>query len=77
VGGFGKGVGDPPGMNAVLVFGLRASADLGFSSDVLHAYLGLASLALIERSDLERVDPTFCISERARSNLSRVLWWKD
>jgi len=55
VGGFGKGVGDPPGMTG----------------------LGLASLALMDESELESLDPTFCTSKRARSNLFRACWWKD
>lgn len=54
----------------------RNETDRKLASDVLHAYLGLASLALIGHTDLENINPTFCISKRARSKLSRVSWWR-
>jgi hypothetical protein len=31
---------------------------------------------LIDHSELRNIDPTFCISQHARSNLSRVSWWR-
>ena len=56
----------------------RLNADFHTSHpDILHAHLGLATLAAIGEPELEPLDPAFCISERARSNLLRVSWWRD
>ncbi|KAK2768860.1 hypothetical protein FQN54_000720 [Arachnomyces sp. PD_36] len=48
---------------------------VGHLPDVMHSYLGLASLALTGESDLEDLDPTFCTSKRARSHLESLPWW--
>ncbi|KAL1958797.1 hypothetical protein VTO42DRAFT_3916 [Malbranchea cinnamomea] len=44
--------------------------------DVLHSYLGLASLGLLGEQDLDEVDPTFCTSKRARQHLESLPWWR-
>jgi geranylgeranyl transferase type-1 subunit beta len=54
IGGFGKGVGDPP--------------------DILHAYLGLATLSLLGKDGVKPVDPTLCISTEAVGRIGRLRW---
>lgn len=44
--------------------------------DVLHSYLGLASLGLFGESELDEVDPAFCTSKRVRQHLESLSWWK-
>lgn len=56
IGGFGKGVGEPP--------------------DVLHAYLGLATLSIIGKDGLKPIDPTLCISIDAAERIARLSWKK-
>ena len=46
-------------------------------SDILHAFLGLAALSLMGEEKVEPMDPSFCMSLRARENLRRVPWWND
>lgn len=41
----------------------------------MHAYLGLAALALTGEEELLAFDPMFCISWKARQNLKRTSWW--
>ncbi|QSS62259.1 geranylgeranyl transferase type I beta subunit [Histoplasma capsulatum] len=43
--------------------------------DLLHSYLGLASLGLFGEAGIARVDPTFCTSKRARRHLESLPWW--
>jgi len=43
-------------------------------ADLLHSYLGLATLALYEEPGLKSVDPTFCFSTDAAAKLTHVAW---
>ena len=36
--------------------------------DILHSYLGLAALATMRDPELRSIDPTLCISMRAKEN---------
>ena len=47
------------------------------SKDILHSYLGLASLAAMKEPGLQRIDPTLCISIRARQHLESMPWRQD
>ena len=48
--------------------------------DILHSYLGLATLAMYdacqERDGLSPLDPVLCISKRARKSLVESRWWR-
>jgi geranylgeranyl transferase type-1 subunit beta len=57
IGGFGKGVGEPP--------------------DVLHAYLGLATLSILGKDELKHIDPTLCISVDAADRIGRLRWKRE
>ncbi|PGH04421.1 hypothetical protein AJ79_07077 [Helicocarpus griseus UAMH5409] len=48
---------------------------VGEPPDLLHSYLGLASLALFDEAGIASVDPTFCTSKRARHHLETLPWW--
>ncbi|KAK2788325.1 hypothetical protein FQN53_003859 [Emmonsiellopsis sp. PD_33] len=47
----------------------------GDPPDLLHSYLGLASLGLFKEAGIASVDPTFCTSKRARQHLESLPWW--
>ncbi|KAI1907050.1 geranylgeranyl transferase type-1 subunit beta [Ophidiomyces ophidiicola] len=49
---------------------------VGELPDVLHSYLGLASLSLLGEPEIDRIDPAFCTSKRARQHLESLPWWK-
>ncbi|KAH0543503.1 hypothetical protein FGG08_002171 [Glutinoglossum americanum] len=44
--------------------------------DILHSYLGLAALSTMEEPGLSILDPTMCITVRARSHLVELPWWQ-
>lgn len=46
-------------------------AELTRMVDLLHSYLGLATLALYDESGLKEFDPTFCFSKDAVEKLKR------
>ncbi|KKZ58606.1 protein farnesyltransferase/geranylgeranyltransferase type-1 subunit alpha [[Emmonsia] crescens] len=48
---------------------------VGDPPDILHSYLGLASLGLFDEAEIASVDPTFCTSKRARQHLESLPWW--
>lgn len=73
VGGFGKGVGEPPGKGISLAHWSRFNR----VSDLLHSYLGLVNLALLGEPGLEHVDPTLCSSKRTIQHLESLPWWQD
>jgi len=39
--------------------------------DLLHSYLGLAALAVMREPELRSIDPTLCISVRAREEFEQ------
>ncbi|KIW30248.1 uncharacterized protein PV07_06005 [Cladophialophora immunda] len=45
--------------------------------DLLHSYLGLATLAIYNEPGLKELDPTFCISKDAVQRLSKVARWQS
>jgi hypothetical protein len=47
----------------------------GQIADILHSYLGLATLSLLKAPDLKTVDPSFCMSQDAVDNLKHSAWW--
>ncbi|CAD6577874.1 MAG: Geranylgeranyl transferase type-1 subunit beta [Alectoria sarmentosa] len=49
----------------------------GDGPDILHSYLGLATLATIHDPDLKSIDPTLCISLSARENLVKIFGSKQ
>lgn len=75
IGGFAKAPGELPGRGPMITFpSLENKADR--IVDILHAYLGLATLSIIGGSDLPPLDPTFCMSKAAKANLARISWLK-
>ncbi|KMU88764.1 geranylgeranyltransferase type I [Coccidioides immitis H538.4] len=44
--------------------------------DVLHSYLGLASLGLLGEPGIDPIDPVLCASQRTRQHLESLSWWK-
>lgn len=44
------------------------------AQDLLHSYLGLATLALYNEQGLKELDPTFCFSKEAVASLKNVAW---
>jgi geranylgeranyl transferase type-1 subunit beta len=71
VGGFSKGIGEPPGM----VYLMLLSQDSPLTAtDIMHAYLGLAALATIGEEELPAFDAMFCMSWKARENMKRIAW---
>ncbi|CAZ85033.1 unnamed protein product [Tuber melanosporum] len=49
----------------------------GTPPDILHSFMGLASLALMREEGLNRLDPTLCISMQAKERLVNMGWWRD
>ncbi|PWW72017.1 terpenoid cyclases/Protein prenyltransferase [Tuber magnatum] len=49
----------------------------GTPPDILHSFMGLASLALMREEGLNRLDPTLCISMQAKERLVNMDWWRD
>jgi len=49
----------------------------GTPPDILHSFMGLASLALMREEGLNRLDPTLCISMQAKERLMSMDWWRD
>ena len=47
---------------------------VGDPPDILHAYLGLATLSLLGKDRVKPVDPTLCISTEAVGRISRLRW---
>ncbi|EXJ75875.1 uncharacterized protein A1O5_00383 [Cladophialophora psammophila CBS 110553] len=45
--------------------------------DLLHSYLGLATLAIYNEPGLKELDPTFCISKDAVERLTKVAGWRN
>lgn len=45
--------------------------------DVLHAYLGLATLSIIGKDALKPIEPTLCISVDAAKRIGRLSWKKQ
>src|SRR5436190_22560668 len=80
IGGFGKGVGEVPGIflsfppSAVVIF-IGGSDRSCRATDIMHSYLGLANLGLLGESGVASVDPTFCTSKRTRQHLESLPWW--
>lgn len=73
VGGFGKTVGEPPGK--IILYIVCISSDFSFSVDLLHSYLGLVTLALLNEPGLEGVDAALCASKRTMQRLKSLPWW--
>lgn len=73
VGGFGKGVGEPPGKLDLLVL---ADDFLIKHVDLLHSYFGMVSLAFQGEPGLDRVDPALCTSQQAAQHLQSLPWWQ-
>ncbi|KAI9781410.1 MAG: hypothetical protein M1839_006004 [Geoglossum umbratile] len=48
----------------------------GHPPDILHSYLGLAALSIMEEPGLLSLDPTMCITVRARNYLVGLPWWQ-
>jgi len=48
----------------------------GTPPDILHSFMGLASLALMREEGLNRLDPTLCISMQAKERLVSMDWWR-
>ena len=66
IGGFGKGIDEPPGRDTTEgVLGCFADRE----TDILHSYLGLASLSALGHPDLKPVNPEFAISADAARRL--------
>ncbi|MCJ1439455.1 hypothetical protein MMC27_008849 [Xylographa pallens] len=49
----------------------------GDPPDILHSYLGLATLAAMKEPGLRSIDPTLCISVSAREHLESMPWRQD
>lgn len=78
VGGFGKGVGEPPGKIGGNVSRCEFLSFInGHPTDLLHSYFGLVSLAFQGEPGLSLVDPTLCSSHRAVQHLHSLSWWQD
>ncbi|KIX93788.1 uncharacterized protein Z520_10413 [Fonsecaea multimorphosa CBS 102226] len=45
--------------------------------DLLHSYLGLATLAIYNEPGLKELDPTFCISKDAVQRLTKIVRWQS
>ncbi|KAK2748262.1 hypothetical protein FQN57_000920 [Myotisia sp. PD_48] len=45
--------------------------------DLLHSYLGLAALALFDEEGIAELDPVLCASQRVRTRLEALPWWKN
>lgn len=65
IGGFAKLVGDSPGITLCIEISHRFLICL---KDILHSYLGLAALSILDDPYLRPIDPTLCISIRAKEN---------
>lgn len=71
IGGFAKAPGELPGTRVSFsVQGLL----LTILPDLLHSYLGLATLAIYGEPALKDFDPTFCFSKEAVEKLDNVAW---
>ncbi|OCT54386.1 hypothetical protein CLCR_01002 [Cladophialophora carrionii] len=74
IGGFAKGPGELPGEWAPRqpnrVF--ADSGSLQATTDLLHSYLGLATLAIYNEPGLKAFDPTFCMSVDAVERLNNL-----
>ena len=79
VGGFGKAVGEPPGTEQAVVPRLSSigTNSIYSTSDLLHSYFGLVSLAFHGEDGLDGVDPALCLSHRAAGHLHSLPWWKE
>lgn len=66
IGGFGKLPGDLPGVFSSLLCYSCSFSRNKYHIDILHSYLGLATLATMREPDLRSLDPTLCISVSAR-----------
>ena len=45
-------------------------------SDILHSYLGLATLSMLGQMGLKPLDATFCTSQMIRGYLKELAWWQ-
>lgn len=72
VGGFGKGVRDPPGKTR-WPSAWRDRADPS-SPDLLHSYFGMVSMAFQGEAGLARVDPALVTTERVAQHLASLPW---
>lgn len=70
VGGFGKIAGDPPGKATSIEWQLHADT----TSDLLHSYFGMVSMAFQGEAGLHRVDPTLVTTERVVQHLESLPW---
>jgi geranylgeranyl transferase type-1 subunit beta len=76
IGGFGKGPGEVPGELAPdlakLVFEGSRLTERPIL-DLLHSYLGLATLAIYNEPGLKAFDPTFCMSAEAVERMKTLI----
>jgi geranylgeranyl transferase type-1 subunit beta len=75
IGGFGKGLGEPPGKASDLVHSV--TPNFLFYPDLLHSYLGLVSLALLNEPGLISADPTLCTGTRIIDRVKSLPWWRE
>ncbi|KAJ5257266.1 hypothetical protein N7478_013370 [Penicillium angulare] len=82
IGGFGKTVGDPPGMTKRLSLHFLTVTERRIpkvtnptlSPDLLHSYFGMVSLAFQGEEGLARVDPLLVTTERVVQHLESLPW---
>lgn len=53
----------------------RVSSGFLLSVDLLHSYLGLVSLSLLNEPGLQSVDAALCASKRTMQRLKSLPWW--
>ncbi|EXJ95930.1 hypothetical protein A1O1_01055 [Capronia coronata CBS 617.96] len=74
IGGFGKAPGELPGvLNHIAELSSKGDV-LTTMQDLLHSYLGLATLAIYNEPGLKEYDPTFCFSKEAVEKIQNASW---
>ena len=53
---------------------LISPLSLGELLDILHSYLGLAALSIINEPGLKKIDSALCISVDAKEHIMRMPW---
>ena len=44
--------------------------------DILHSYLGLAALAIMDEKGLKKIDSALCMSLDAKQRVMGLGWWR-